>query len=226
VGISQMQAIARNAETDSAIKLYKVILQKCIEGNYPDGASTALMEIGQKYLDKGKFQDGLNYFRQAYHWCLRSGNKEDIATCYNCIGLAYFYLGDYVQATDNYYTAIWELNKVNKKISLTGVDIYSNLAVINLRLKQNAQALTYFNEAERIAREGVFNYRLAMLLITKGEYFLDQKQTDTAREYFQEGLEIARKIKKIDLEAYADEEIGETYVVSGKYLEAINYLQL
>ncbi len=226
VGMSQLLYRARIADADSAIRIYKLVLQKCIEAKYPDGAGNALMDIGQKYLDKGKFQDGLNYFRQAFHWCLSSSNKEDIATCYNCIGLAYFYLGNYVQATDNYYTAIWELNKANKKVSLTGVDIYSNLAVINLRLKQNAQALNYFNEAEKIARNGNYNYQLAMVLINKGEYYLDQKMTDSARANFFEALDISKRMNKIYLQAYANEQIGKTFLSSEKYKEALPYLQL
>lgn len=225
-GISRLQALARNAETDSAIKLYKQIISKSTGANYAEGAGSALLEIGQLYMDKGRFQDGMNYFRQAYHWCLKSTNKEDIATYHYCIGLASFYLGNYEIAAANYYKALGELDKVNKKVSLTGVNTYSNLAVINLRLKQNAQALSYFNYAEDIARIGNFDYKLAMVLINKGDYYLGQSKPDSAKTYFEEGLKIAKKIGKVDLQAYANEEIGQAYVMLGKYENAVPYLHV
>ncbi|MCW3123334.1 MAG: tetratricopeptide repeat protein [Flavipsychrobacter sp.] len=225
-GLSQMMVQAKNVGPDTALRLYKQILQRSKEANYPEGAGTALIEIGQLYIDKGKFQDGLNYFKQAYHWCLRSSNKEDIASCYNAIGQAYFYLGSYVEATNNYYIALDELKKANKTVSLTGVNVYSNLAIINLRLKQNAQALTYFNEAEDHARVGNYDDKLAMVLINKGEFYLGQKKTDSARTSFEEGLKIAKQIGKVDLQAYANEEIGETWVQAAKYEKALRYLHL
>jgi signal transduction histidine kinase len=225
-GIYQLQLTAANVETDSAIILYKIILQKSIKANYSRGAAVSLMNIGQKYIDIGRFNDGLNYFRQAFHWCLKSGNEEDIASYYSCLGLAYFYLGDYVQATDNYYTALWKLKKINKTISLTAANSYSNLAIINWRLNQGFQALGYFNEAEYIARKGNFDYQLAMVLINKGEYYLGQKKTDSARNFFKEGLDIAKRINKIDLQANANEDIGETFVVSSQYEKAVPYLLL
>lgn len=224
-GIGSMLAMAKNSGSDTALRLYRQVLQKSKDINYSEGASTALIEIGQLYIDKGRFQDGLNYFKQAEHWSKRSGDKELIAMYYNSVGLANFYLGNYEAAADHYYKALDELKTANKDESLTGVNVYSNLAVINLRLKQNDQAISFFNKAEDRARIGQYNDKLAMILINKGEYYLGLKKTDSSRVYFKEGLKIAKKINKEDLQAYAYEEIGETYVAAGEYDKAIASLQ-
>ncbi len=214
------------ADPDSAILLFKLIVNKSIAADYPTGVATALINMGYKYIEIGNYPQALAYFNQAFPYCTKSNNKEAVAAYYNSTGIVYYNQGDYIRASEYYYTALKELKKVSNAPSRRAVEILNNLANINLQLNQNEKALSFYYEAAAIARKGDFRHQLAMVQINIGEYFMAEHKLDSAKSYFLDGMNISLKNDYIDLQAYANKNLGAILVESKEYDKAIPYLKL
>ena len=84
----------------------------------------------------------------------------------------------------------------------------------------------YINKAEERARRENRDFSLGIVLINKGEYYLNIHQPDSAEKYFDEVMDIGKKIGKVDLQAYANNGLGKAFIQKEKYKEGINYLEL
>ncbi len=226
-GINKLEKVAEKmVDPDSAISIYNKIAQQSIDCNYATGAVTALINMGYRYIEMGNYPKALENFDRAFPWCPKSTNKESLAAYYNNKGIVYYNQGDYLKASEYYYTALRELKKVNTAPSRRGVEIYNNLANINLQLNQNEKAISFYYEAADMARKGSFPHQLAMVLINIGEYFIGERKADSAMHYFLEGMAISKENKYFDLQAYANKNLGVILVDAKKYQEAMPYLEL
>ena len=223
--INHLIKVAGKLPPDSAIVLYDSALKMSIAANYDDGAFTALMTKGIKYLEKQEYEQSRICYTAALQYAAGSPKKGAVAWVYNNIGSAYSSEGDYLRASENFYTALKELKKRTTEPTPVGVNIYNNLAEINTRLNQPGKAMEYINAAEDMARKGNLYFQLAEALTNKGEYYNSIHNPDSARKCFLEVMDIGKKIDKTDLQAIANSELGKTEIETRGYEKAISYLE-
>ncbi len=223
--INKMSEMADNyLDPDSAIALYNNVIRSSIKENYAEGAFSALMNKGLRYRAKEDYAQSRKSYTEALSWAAGSSKKDAFVWCYNNIGSSYFLEGNYTQATNYYYKALDEVKKLPPTPIRTTANIYTNLGIINMRIKQDAKGLAFFQQAEDIARKGQFDQQLAIVLIDKGEYYIDIKP-DTAIKLFNELMEISIRMKRLDLEAQANIDLGRAFNQKKEYEKAAEYLK-
>ena len=210
---------------DSAIILFNRAFQLSADANYADGAFRALITKSMKFHEKADFAGERNCCSQALPWAERSGVKDAVAWCYNAFGGSYFSEGDYAQASTYYFKALDDLKKKNVSPTHTTANVYNNLGILNIRLGLQDKALAYFRQGEDVSRKWHLDYQLANSLNNIGEFYNGIHRPDSAIKYFNELMEIGKKLGKTDLVVVANEDIAESLIESGRYKEAIPLLQ-
>ncbi len=210
---------------DTAIVLFDKVIQLSIKANYGQGAFMGMMTKGIKYFEKEDYVQYRNTTIKALPWAAKCVKKDAVAWCYANIGESYFDEGEYIKASEYYYTALREQKKaMGETPTNSAANIYNCLGLVNMRLNQPGRAIGYFNEAEGVSLKGKLYYQLANTYTYKGEYFNSLHQPDSAQKYFMEVGDIGRKIAKPDLEAIADNDLGKTYIEAGDYNKAVSSL--
>ncbi|MCD6010542.1 MAG: signal transduction histidine kinase [Flavipsychrobacter sp.] len=213
-------------DPDSAIQLYDDIFRESTALNYADGAFLALITKGIKYYEKEDYEQYRMVTLEALPWALKSSQKDAPSWCYINIGEAYMCEGDYIKASEYFYTALKELKKVTGDTpNHTLANIYNDFGHVHIRMNQPEKAMQFYNMAEDVARRGNLPYQLANAYIYKGEYYTSIDKTDTARKYFMQVLEIGKRIDKTDLLAIGNNDLGKNYIAAGEYEKAVAHLQ-
>ncbi len=211
---------------DSAIVLFDNVIQQSIKANYGEGVFKGLMTKGIKYFEKENYVRYRNITMEALPWAARSARKDATAWCYNNIGESYFDEGDYIRASEYYYTALREQRKaMGDAPTHNAANIYNSLGLVNMRLNQTEKAIGYFSMAQEISERGKLYFQLAEAYQNKGGYYIALHQTDSARKYLAEVVDIGKRIGKPDLVANGNCDLGKAFIDAGAYEEAVKYLQ-
>ena len=211
---------------DSAIVLFNEVIQQSSNVNYGEGAFRGLMTKGIKYFEKEDYIQYRNTTIEALKWADKSVKKDAKAWCYTNIGESYFDEGDYIRASEYYYTALQEQMKaLGDAPTHSAANIYNCLGKVNMRLNQPEKAMAFFNMAQDISQSGKLYYQLAEAYINKGEYYTSIHKIDSSEKYFLGVLEIGKRIGKPDLVAMGNCDLGKGFIDAGAFEEAVNYLQ-
>ena len=190
-----------------------------------DSAFQSLINKSISCDEKDQYDSGRSYSTEALRWAAHCKQQDAVAWCYNNIGCTYLAEGDYIKASEAYYTALNELNKKPQEPGHTAVNIYNNLGTVNLRLHQYDKAISFFNKGEDIAKQGHLDFQLAQSYESKGDYYNTMHQHDSAARYYNLEMEIGEKIGRPDLKATASVDLGKTYVEQGDFDRSIPYFQ-
>ena len=206
---------------DSAIKLFKETLQLALATNYKHLIYGSYLKIGEGYGYSGDWQQALFFMKQALPY---SGDFNQTANYYDHIGWAYFSMGDYVNAAENFYAGLNELkNKTPSKQTEGG--IYTDLGNVYLRLHQNEKAILYLRLGEVIARQNNYLNYLTNILVGKGLYFIDKHDIDSAKKCYEEEIIIGKRITRAEFEAEGYEGLGKVDMEMADYNKAIYHLR-
>jgi len=227
-GIIYRQYLLANKITnvDSAIAAYKRVEKMAFDINYLEHVGDIYLKLGEKYANKGDYNTALNYMNSA---AKHQPSLVQKATVFSHIGWVYFTMGDYVTASENFYVALDHLNRIDKKDNrgcIQYIITYRFLGLINFRLHQNYKAIYFLNMGESMAKEIHNAYFIAMMLFSKGDFYNDIKQPDSALKYYSTAVQVARESGNRIIEAEANAGIGKSLTESGSYKEAIYYLRL
>lgn len=166
---------------DSASLFFKKAEAIQVEYNYQLHERERLYNtFGVLYFQKGDYKQAKNYFLKALEVLPHSHPfYKELYANYN-INLAqiYFKLEDYDEA-DKIYQMLLNIRGIDKN------DINQNLGMINLYLGAPGKALNYF----RNVNYGT-NYKQIFLYHNIGDAFLNLNKFDSAKRYFEKGIEI------------------------------------
>jgi len=194
-----------------------------IAANYNYGAYFALQIISKRYFQKNDFAQSIIGFKQQLSY---STNPVQKASSYFNIGIMYFTEGDYMIASENYFSALREIeNDTTKKSRDQCIYIYNGLALIYLALKQDDKWLYYLEEGEKMARKEKMDAPLSTILIDKSNYYERHGKLDTAIICLLEAEPISKTINDVDGQKTIYEGFGNIYSDSGQYEKAISYFQ-
>lgn len=218
-----LRATRENPDIDSSIRVCNKLLQMSIAANYNYGAYFALQIISKRYFQKNDFAQSIIGFKQQLSY---STNPVQKASSYFNIGIMYFTEGDYMIASENYFSALREIeNDTTKKSRDQCIYIYNGLALIYLALKQDDKWLYYLEEGEKMARKEKMDAPLSTILIDKSNYYERHGKLDTAIICLLEAEPISKTINDVDGQKTIYEGFGNIYSDSGQYEKAISYFQ-
>lgn len=209
---------------DSASAWFGRALQASLISGYHAGAARAHMGIGLRQLQRGYYIQGLTSFNDALPYSIRSHDTETIASNYINKGLALFYLGDYIQSTQNYHLAEKMAARLSPPLPRMRIKIYTNLGITCFRMGQLQWSHHYMHRAVQLARSVNNPALLAQTLLNMGSAY-DSVNTDSAISLYTEALIIARTRSLREIEAYACENIGSVYLIRQDYNNAVVWLK-
>lgn len=209
------------AGPDSAIRLYKEVIQMSLALHWEDSIFTAYCKLAERYAQNSEYEKGLECIRQAAPFCR---SALDSVLFFSRIGGNCLFMGDYVQASQNYHMALEHIRET-KEFLPRRASINVNLGFVAMRTRENEKALDYFTKAEIIARNEKLNNVLATVLIDKGELLIELNRTDSARHCFTELMIIGEHTGRPDYIAYAHEGLGIMSINTEQYQNATEHLQ-
>jgi len=213
--IRQMIGSARKqaaANPDSAVTIFKDILERSRQIYYARGIIEALIGIGLGYGELGMFTESMNAYRQAIVYAHMSGERGEIfrSNIENNIANLYNTRGNYRQAAQHYYQAAAFAERQGQSSS-AGI-IYNNLASVLLQMDQARPALYYLDKAEKTARRYQQFETLANILVNKGNYYRKREQPEQSGAYYKAALEMGRKSNSVICQYLALVNLGGYYL--------------
>lgn len=213
----QSAASVRTAFPDSAIRILRQAARQSAAAGYANGLVRALIALSNTYVHTGAYNQALEILQEAVPQSMGAGQQRYLPTLYNNQASLYRTLGDYEQAARCYYQAILLSEKFAPAMS-RGL-IYSNLSTVLLQLGRVDQALYYLDKAEAVSRHEK-NFELAAsVLIHKGVFYVEQRDWEKGRLYFQTALEMGRRQTAPALREIAVELCHTALVNLGQYYQ-------
>lgn len=225
VGVTQASFPKTFLDPDSTIAYCDSVIKASITRHKFDVVFYAWISKSIKYYEKEDYVKERECCMEALKWAAKSSVKDATAWCYNNIGDAYFSEGDYIQASAYYYKSLDELKKLTGPPTHITANNYNYLGLVNIRLGQTKKGVAYIRQAENISRVWRLDYQLGNALTYLGEYYNSVNEPDSAIKCFNEVMQIGRKMKKLDLQAQANDDLGKALIVKGEYHKAIPLLR-
>jgi len=178
-----------------------------------------LMELGSgdNYSDR---RESIKYYSQALKL---NDDKALNAKIYNKIGYAYWQMGDYKPAIENYIEAL-NISKALNDSAYVGM-LYNNIATSYWGLAENIEALKNYQLSLEIRRKVKDQQGVSNVLNNIGKLYQDLKLYDKALEMHKEALQIALEINNLTATAYSYSCIGECYQNTDDPKNALFYYQ-
>ncbi|MCD6010844.1 MAG: signal transduction histidine kinase [Flavipsychrobacter sp.] len=216
-------AVRDHPDPDNAILILKNLLPdaEACKDNWLTG--DILVKMAEYYMLKGDHAQALACMDQAYPY--HSAESLQVrANYYQHIGWIYVDMGDYVAASENYKIAYECYVKLGFN-DPGSVNICNDLGEIFFQLHQNEKALYYYNLGEEIAYNNHIEGYLGLILLNKGIYYTSVHKLDSARILYNRVYDMGERANRPDIKAAALKGIGKTFIESGEYSKAEDYLQ-
>jgi signal transduction histidine kinase len=184
----------------------------------------ALMDVAHLYADSAVYHDFVvNCLREAMDSALVQKNDSIQIDIYNYFGLADFTIGDYENATNNFYKA---LNLLDKTPDIRQqAKIYNNLGMIFDELEDFKKALEFYKESYELdslaGNEAGFVYSFINLAIS----YQNLKEYGRAREYHERAFQLAQKYQDSLSMVNIDNNLGTLEYELGNYEKSLGYYQ-
>jgi CHAT domain-containing protein/predicted negative regulator of RcsB-dependent stress response len=150
-----------------------------------DTIAEAMMMLGSVHDDLGNFDKSYSFLNNAIK--IYAGNKRDtyrLAYAYQYLGAARFHAKNYVQAKDDFTQAINYMSKIN---DIRGIsECNHNIGEVLMAYKQYAQALPYFEKAQKAYPHSEYLNQMAYS-------YAQLKQYSKAHQYTTQALDFAHK---------------------------------
>ncbi len=171
--------------------------------------------------ERGNFDTALVYYFESLKYKNDSGNRHFATTELANIGACYMMLGEYDLSL--------QYNSEGLKQAKTTSNLFSHLKANRgntfLKMGQLDSALTNGLVAYKIDREKNTPYFLLNSTKLLGEVYEKLDRTELAIQFFQEGIEVAKKMENIDFQASIGCRLGDLYLQAGQLDKAKTVLE-
>ena len=153
------------------------------------------IKIGEVYYDLGKYKEALNYDLKAYRYYEKIDNKRGIAIALNELGTMYDILGQTQKAIEHLQASLKIRIELNDSMLIAAS--YNNIGVFYYYQEDYTSALQNYNLAVKMLSQSnpklCIRYK-ASYLNNIGEIYLIQQKFELASEYFNQSIEISKKL--------------------------------
>ncbi len=207
-----------------ALQLYKKALDLVEEGTCKCGLGAIYNNVASIYTDIDSIDKSKLYFEKALEMFKKEKDELGVGTAYSNLGDYYMRKKQFAEAESFFYKVL-DIYKRNDDPE-TGFYAYINLGNINGETKNFLSAHTFLDSAVMINSSSNSLYYNAMLAIDRGKLFLYQNDKKEARQYFEEGLSIAKDLNANFLIKESASLLYELQAESDDYKSAFENLQL
>jgi len=189
--------------------------------SYAKGRIVARDNVGYTFLLSAQYEKAVSIYKEAINITKNAKLPKRLTWLYNRLAAAYYYLGDYQNALQNYLETSNYALKYNDKYTLFNAD----LGMANIYLAKNDYVNTEkrYKESQDIARELNDVNSIALIENNLGVMYLNQKKYDESLKHYVEGLDLYRKVKDSASVALSLVNIGGCYSNMGNFTRAIDY---
>lgn len=183
------------------------------------GIAGCSANLGMVYIKEGDNTAALKYFADALRVFEELGIKSSIAACHQNIAGVYFNLDNYADARKHYNLALQLYAELNFKYGIA--DVYGAFGGIYEEEAKWDSALHDYFAALAIYREINNRYSVGKTLLDISNDLGKQKKYRECVLYANQGLDVAKEVQSLDLQAKGYGILKETYPMLGEYKKAL-----
>jgi signal transduction histidine kinase len=200
-----------NRRPQHSLQLLNQSFEMSRQTGYTWGVAKSLQLSAIICSHTGRYDEGIAFLQHLIYYCLATGKHTDLlGSGYNVIGNIYQSLGKYEEAAYYYHQAL-QLPVARVRESTVGL-IYTNLAELSYKIKQQAQALQYLNRAEEIARRNRNHDVRCIIQSTRGRIYADMNLHDSAKHFYREAQQLIRTYHRAEYDILDIEYSNLTYL--------------
>ena len=185
-----------------------------------DGLVASHILYNKILLNNGVFDELENNLNELLDFALKNDLYKRLGDIYNLMGLLQFYRGNIDIAIQRYQDSINHFHKVNEFINSTKP--INNIANIYTQFGKYEKAMTYYEDALKIAENyGVLNLKL-VFLNNLGEAYMNLCDYVNAKKYIEEARTIAVEVNDSNIIFLANINLGLIYLLTGDYEHSYN----
>ncbi|HET6978759.1 MAG TPA: CHAT domain-containing protein [Pyrinomonadaceae bacterium] len=193
----------------------------------PDLITVALVQALRIQADtlrvRGQLVEALNALQVMLSMAERIGDDPGIQFAATNIGVNYYSRGDYQQALEVFEKNL-SLPAIKRNNSVTARNLNA-LGMITRTFGDNATALDYLRQSQRLAEEAGDKRLLGNVFNNLGVIYRDQGDYARALEYLEKGLALSEALDDKLLLSQTLNNIGGTYGIQGNHSQASAYFQ-
>ncbi len=176
--------------------------------------------IGNIYYKQNMREEARKNYEEALFYARKTNDKKILAIILNNLGSEYAYIKDYNKALDYYFQALELKKQTGNPISLAIT--YGSIGSIYKYKKDYEKAIKYYNIALNLL-ENKNQYYYALMLNYLSAVYKEKKNYQLTISYLKKSVEIAEKIKALQILESDYKALSEVYSLLGDYKNAYDY---
>lgn len=226
------QLLRTSGEIEKFLHQQQYLNKESHKIDYPKGVAMSYFHSGVAYQMLGKNDDAIDYFNLSKklpytqsNWALQSEIEKTLGETYGAMGL-------YKESIMKFKTAIKFAEKENdSKVGVRKVNNYNNIGIAFGSIPKSTDSIYYYYSKANYYTKFPSNdvprdqqNALKSLVLSNLGWVLDTKnETDSARYYFREAIELNKKANNVVSNINVNYMMGDSYVRSKEYKTAIQY---
>ena len=192
-------------------------------GEFSDQVGTATMMLALWYLQQLKYEKAKELFEKALRIKQETGDRDSEATCYRCLGVLCYHVGQYHNSNKYIEKALEIRKEIGDKMGIA--DCYSNLAIAFESLGQYDKAMEYIDKSLLIRREIGDRKGVAKDYICKGKVCHSVGEYADGRDFAQKALAIQKEIGDREGQAESHSSFATFFSRQGQCAKAVQCLR-
>ncbi len=171
-------------------------------GNHTLELAKTFNSLGHVYDYLGRLDTALFYYTEGLKNYEAIGHETGVANQYNNIGIIYFLKGEFNEALRYYYKST-DKHEKHDNIGYSYAMTKNNIGLVYESQGDLFMAISYYDKSFKLFTEkSIPGTGIVLPLNNLGEAFQSQGNMEKAMEFFTKSLEISRKHRDIQTEAY------------------------
>lgn len=220
------QLLRRFDRVDESIQVLSLVYPIAKRNNYKEDLKRILNALALAYTFKANYDKALEFNFYSLVIRERDGNKNEISITLNNIGLVYFKLKNYEKAIEYYKRSLALKKEVNDFYDLDRLLINLGLCYNQLTGPESKfnEAQGYINQALSICDTACSELIKIEANFGLGVSYFGQKKWDTAEDYFEKSLSLARAFGDKRFQAENLVYLGKIDIERDQFETAVNHL--
>ncbi|MGH9334645.1 MAG: protein kinase domain-containing protein, partial [Vicinamibacteria bacterium] len=210
-------ALESKGEMNQALATYQAV----IDANPAYGA--ALLGLGRMLVTVDRYQDAIPFLERAVASGAYKSDLETLGMLHSILGVAYRLIDDQKKALENFEISLSARRSIGDRRG--AITTLVNMAVARRKLRQYEEAAALLAEVVGEARKYRIPSAESSALLNLGNLAIETGHLAEALDHYRASLDIELDLKQNNEIAYRLDWIAEVYRRSGRYVEALVYLE-
>lgn len=209
---------------EKAETIYLLMLDLSRKLDNKDGESLALQRLGSNCIETDNYIEAEKCCLESLKLKVELSDFNGQAEIHNNLGLIYSSKGDFELALIEFEKGL-DLRCKAEHPEWEFLPLYSNLGILNARIKNWSKAFEYSHKALKIAKELNSPYDIAKSLYNLAKHNLELEEFDLSEKDLLEVLDISEEYDLDEVKELAFIGLGGLYHRTNKYEKAVFYFE-